>query len=241
MSASLLRITRAFAPRPVVYRTIDFRSNEFRGLDGGAEFEPVENNPMIGYRGCYRYVREPDLFRLEMEILARVRDETPNLHLMIPFVRTRWELEACLELVDASPLGSPAWTPPVGDGRGSVGRLPHSRVRRARHRRRLDRLERPHAAHARRRSRLRDLRRAVRRVRRGGARRDPADHHGRARRGHHVFAVRAGTVEPSRVRRAPRALRHHLDLGEPRRRPGTHGAPIGAAERRILLDAARRA
>ena len=57
---------------------------------------------MIGYRGCYRYVREPDLFRLELEILARVRDETPNLHLMIPFVRTRWELEACLELVDAS-------------------------------------------------------------------------------------------------------------------------------------------
>jgi pyruvate, water dikinase len=106
MAASLLRITRAFAPRPVVYRTIDFRSNEFRGLDGGAAFEPVEENPMIGYRGCYRYVREPDLFRLELEILARVRDETPNLHLMIPFVRTRWELEACLELVDASPLGN---------------------------------------------------------------------------------------------------------------------------------------
>ena len=65
-AASLLRITRAFAPRPVVYRTIDFRSNEFRGLEGGAAFEPVEDNPMIGYRGCYRYVREPDLFRLEL-------------------------------------------------------------------------------------------------------------------------------------------------------------------------------
>ena len=107
MAASLLRITRAFAPRPVVYRTIDFRSNEFRGLRGGDEFEPVEDNPMIGYRGCYRYVREPDLFRLELEILARVRDETPNLHLMIPFVRTRWELEACLELVDAQPARPP--------------------------------------------------------------------------------------------------------------------------------------
>ena len=106
MSASLLRITRAFMPRPVVYRTIDFRSNEFRGLEGGADFEPVENNPMIGYRGCYRYVREPDLFRLELEILARGRDETPNLHLMIPFVRTRWELETCLDLVEASPLGT---------------------------------------------------------------------------------------------------------------------------------------
>jgi pyruvate,water dikinase len=104
MSASLLRITRAFAPRPVIYRTIDFRTNEFRGLTGGEAFEPVEANPMIGYRGCYRYVREPDLFALELELLARVREETPNLHLMIPFVRTRWELEACLEAIDASPL-----------------------------------------------------------------------------------------------------------------------------------------
>ena len=105
MSTSLLRITRAFAPRMVMYRTIDFRTNEFRGLEGGEAFEPVEENPMIGYRGCFRYVREPDLFALELELLARVRDETPNLHLMIPFVRTRWELEACLEAVDASALG----------------------------------------------------------------------------------------------------------------------------------------
>jgi len=105
MAASLLTITRAFAPRPVVYRTIDFRTNEFRDLEGGAAFEPEERNPMIGYRGCYRYVREPDLFAVELELLARVREETPNLHLMIPFVRTAWELEACLEQVDGSPLG----------------------------------------------------------------------------------------------------------------------------------------
>jgi len=105
MSASLLRITRAFAPRPVVYRTIDFRTNEFRGLEGGAAYEPEEENPMIGYRGCFRYVREPELFGLELELLARVREETRNLHLMIPFVRTTWELEAVLEAIDASPLG----------------------------------------------------------------------------------------------------------------------------------------
>jgi pyruvate,water dikinase len=105
MTDALLRITRAFTPRPVIYRSIDFRTNEFRGLVGGDGYEPVENNPMIGYRGCYRYVREPDLFGLELEALARVREETPNLHLMIPFVRTAWELEACLDLVDASPLG----------------------------------------------------------------------------------------------------------------------------------------
>jgi pyruvate, water dikinase len=105
MRESLLRITRAFAPRPVVYRTIDFRTNEFRGLTGGEQFEPVEANPMIGYRGCYRYVREPDLFALELEVLAQVREETPNLHLMIPFVRTDWELRACLDAVEASRLG----------------------------------------------------------------------------------------------------------------------------------------
>ncbi len=105
MAGSLLRITRAFHPRPVVYRTIDFRTNEFRGLEGGDEYEPVEENPMIGYRGCFRYVREPELFALECEVLARVHDETPNLAVMIPFVRTTWELEACLEAIDASPLG----------------------------------------------------------------------------------------------------------------------------------------
>jgi pyruvate, water dikinase len=106
MSASVLRITRAFEPRPVVYRAIDFRTNEFRGLVGGDEFEPVEANPMIGYRGCYRYIRDPELFALDLDVLARVREQTPNLHLMIPFVRTRWELEACLDAVDAHPLGT---------------------------------------------------------------------------------------------------------------------------------------
>ena len=52
MSESLLQITRAFSPRPVVYRSIDFRTNEFRGLQGGEAYEPHEANPMIGYRGA---------------------------------------------------------------------------------------------------------------------------------------------------------------------------------------------
>ncbi|OBF93821.1 phosphoenolpyruvate synthase [Mycobacterium sp. 852002-51163_SCH5372311] len=106
MVASIGRIASAFGTRPVIYRATDFRSNEFRGLRGGEEYEPVEHNPMIGYRGCYRYIKEPDLFGLELAALAQVRERNPNVHLMIPFVRTRWELEACLSLVDASPLGS---------------------------------------------------------------------------------------------------------------------------------------
>ncbi|MGQ9351197.1 phosphoenolpyruvate synthase [Mycolicibacterium gilvum] len=105
MVDSVGRIAAAFSPRPVVYRATDFRSNEFRGLTGGGEYEPVEHNPMIGFRGCYRYVKEPELFALELEALARVRERSPNVALMIPFVRTRWELEECLSLVDASPLG----------------------------------------------------------------------------------------------------------------------------------------
>ena len=103
--ASVARIGAAFAPRPVIYRATDFRTNEFRGLVGGEAYEPVEHNPMIGYRGCYRYIKEPDLFALELQALARVREQSPNVHLMIPFVRTRWELEECLSLIDSSPLG----------------------------------------------------------------------------------------------------------------------------------------
>lgn len=60
---------------------------------------------MIGYRGCFRYVKDPALFDLELQALARVRQETPNLHVMIPFVRTRWELQQCLARIDQSPLG----------------------------------------------------------------------------------------------------------------------------------------
>lgn len=105
MKTSLLRIARAFAPRPVIYRTYDFRTNEFRSLEGGEAWEPREGNPMIGYRGCFRYVKDPAVFDLELEVLARVRDESPNVHIMIPFVRTRWELEACLERIDQHRLG----------------------------------------------------------------------------------------------------------------------------------------
>jgi pyruvate,water dikinase len=105
MAAGLRTFARAFHPRPVIYRAMDFRSNEFRGLAGGEEFEPREENPMIGYRGCWRYTREPDLFALELRALHDVRRELPNLHLMIPFVRTGWEMRECRRIIDASPLG----------------------------------------------------------------------------------------------------------------------------------------
>jgi len=104
MSDGLRTFAAAFAPRPVIYRAMDFRSNEFRALDGGAQHEPTEQNPMIGYRGCFRYTREPDLFALELAAVAEVRESHANLHVMLPFIRTGWEMQACRKLIDASPL-----------------------------------------------------------------------------------------------------------------------------------------
>ncbi len=105
MSAAVERIAAAFAPRPVIYRAIDLRTNEFADLSGG-DVEPHEDNPMIGYRGCFRYVREPELFRLDLDVLFTVRKRYPNVHLMIPFIRTRWELAQCLADLDSHPLGA---------------------------------------------------------------------------------------------------------------------------------------
>jgi pyruvate,water dikinase len=106
MSDKLTVFARAFHPRPVIYRAMDFRTNEFRGLAGGEEFEPHEENPMIGWRGAWRYLGDPELFALELRALHEVRQRYDNLHLMIPFVRTGWEPRECLRLVDASPLGA---------------------------------------------------------------------------------------------------------------------------------------
>jgi len=111
MGAALSRFASGFAPRPITYRTIDFRSNEFRGLEGGDRFEPEEANPMIGYRGALRYMREPDLFRLELDAIRRVWDEGhTNFHVMIPFVRTPRELVAArAAIADAGLLEQPGF------------------------------------------------------------------------------------------------------------------------------------
>jgi len=105
MAEGLTVFAAGFSPRPVTYRTIDFRTNEFRGLQGGERFEPEEANPMIGVRGALRYTREPDLFALELEAILRVWDAGHrNLHVMLPFVRTAEELERCRALMAESGL-----------------------------------------------------------------------------------------------------------------------------------------
>jgi pyruvate,water dikinase len=100
------KIAKAFYPRPVVYRTSDFKTNEYRNLKGGKEYEESEENPMLGYRGCSRYVEEPDIFRLEMEAVKRVREKYNNLNVMIPFVRTVDSLIACKNLIESQGLTS---------------------------------------------------------------------------------------------------------------------------------------
>jgi pyruvate,water dikinase len=105
MAEGLTTFAAGFAPRPITYRTIDFRTNEFRNLEGGERFEPEEANPMIGVRGALRYTREPELFALELEALRRVWDAGyTNLHVMLPFVRTTTELARCRDLVAESGL-----------------------------------------------------------------------------------------------------------------------------------------
>ncbi len=90
---------RAFNPRPVVYRLTDFKTNEYANLEGGAKFEPTEENPMIGYRGASRYLREPDIFKLELDAITGVRREFKNLYVMVPFVRTPEELRGVKQLI----------------------------------------------------------------------------------------------------------------------------------------------
>ncbi|HXV05245.1 MAG TPA: putative PEP-binding protein, partial [Solirubrobacterales bacterium] len=105
MADSLTAFAEAFAPRPITYRTIDFRTNEFRGLEGGERFEPQESNPMIGYRGALRYMREPELLGLELEAIGRVWDAGhDNFHVMLPFVRTPREVVACRAQFEAAGL-----------------------------------------------------------------------------------------------------------------------------------------
>jgi pyruvate,water dikinase len=101
LTEGMRTICGAFHPRPVVYRATDFKTNEYKNLKGGKEFEPAENNPMIGYRGASRYIKEPDLFNLELEAIKKVRNkfDMKNLWLMIPFVRTIEEMEKVMKLV----------------------------------------------------------------------------------------------------------------------------------------------
>jgi len=104
LAAGLTIFAKAFNPRPVVYRTTDFKTNEYRALIGGQEYEPEEENPMLGYRGCSRYIREIDVFKIELDAIKKVRQNYKNLWVMIPFVRTVNELAGAKRIMEAEGL-----------------------------------------------------------------------------------------------------------------------------------------
>ena len=106
LTDGLLKFCASFNPRPVIYRATDFKTNEYRNLKGGSEFEPEEANPLLGFRGACRYTADFEVFELELASVKRVRNEFNfrNLWLMIPFVRTLSEMEKIKQMVSAAGL-----------------------------------------------------------------------------------------------------------------------------------------
>jgi pyruvate,water dikinase len=104
LAEGIATIGAAFAPKPVIVRTSDFKTNEYANLLGGERYEPKEENPMIGFRGASRYVAESfrDCFELECRALKKVREEMglANVQVMIPFVRTLDEARGVAELLE---------------------------------------------------------------------------------------------------------------------------------------------
>jgi pyruvate,water dikinase len=99
LAVGLTAFAKAFYPRQVVYRTSDFKTNEYRSLKGGEKHEEVEENPMIGYRGASRYITDIETFKLELAAIKKVRKQYDNLWVMIPFVRTVNELARTLKIM----------------------------------------------------------------------------------------------------------------------------------------------
>lgn len=105
LAEGMSKVARAFYPRPVILRTSDFKTNEYRDMKGGVDYEPNEENPMIGWRGCSRYVSDNyrEAFMCELRAIKKVRDEfgLKNLNIMLPFVRTIPEVEEITKMMES--------------------------------------------------------------------------------------------------------------------------------------------
>ena len=103
LTEGISTLASAFWPKRVIVRMSDFKSNEYRNLVGGVNFEPTEENPMIGFRGASRYIAPQfqDCFALECEAIKRVRERMglKNVEIMIPFVRTVSEAASVIDLL----------------------------------------------------------------------------------------------------------------------------------------------
>lgn len=103
LAEGIATVARAIQPRPVVVRFSDFKTNEYRELKGGEKYEIVEDNPMLGWRGCSRYISPwyEKAFRLECRAIKKCREEwgLKNVWVMLPVVRTVWEAKHVLEIM----------------------------------------------------------------------------------------------------------------------------------------------
>ena len=108
MVEGIATLAAAFHPKPVILRMSDFKTNEYAHLLGGENYEPKEDNPMIGFRGATRYISEEfrDCFDLECEAIHRVREKMglTNLQIMIPFVRSLQGANRVIELLSENGL-----------------------------------------------------------------------------------------------------------------------------------------
>lgn len=110
LAEGIRTFAEAFHPRPVVYRTSDFKTNEYRNLRGGEKYEEVEENPMIGFRGAGRHLADAAVFKLETDALKMVTDEFDNVRIMIPFVRTPDELRKVKAILEKENIhGQKLW------------------------------------------------------------------------------------------------------------------------------------
>jgi pyruvate,water dikinase len=104
LTDGLRTIARAFYPKPVWYRAIDIRTDEFRDMEGGEE-EPTENNPLLGWHGIRRSLDEQDVLRCEVEALVRLNKEgLDNIMLLIPFVSRAEEIKRVMEGIRGLPI-----------------------------------------------------------------------------------------------------------------------------------------
>ncbi|MBS7647581.1 MAG: phosphoenolpyruvate synthase [Candidatus Bathyarchaeia archaeon] len=103
LAEGIATVARAIQPRPVVVRFSDFKTNEYRKLKGGEKYEIIEANPMLGWRGCSRYISPwyEKAFRLECQAIRKCREEwgLKNVWVMLPMVRTVWEAKKVLEIM----------------------------------------------------------------------------------------------------------------------------------------------
>ena len=104
LSDGIAIVGRAFFPRPIILRLSDFKTNEYRDMPGGEKYEPPEQNPMIGWRGCSRYVSDSyrEAFKCELLAVKKVREEMnlKNVWVMLPFVRTVGEVKEITTMME---------------------------------------------------------------------------------------------------------------------------------------------